>query len=235
MRYIGILLFILIFVGCEKDSPPMEEDKTYTVSGSVISSAGIGQGNIQVYYNATEFVTTSANGAWTISGLSNTNSIRPRDDDFTFDPIEVSVSSARNNLEFTATEIIETYTASGSVVDVSGSGIGDIKVYYNSTDFVTTDATGGWSISNLSNSNTIRPTDADYIFDPIEVIVNEAQSNIVFTGELKAYDVSGSINNVQEGIKVFYNATDFVTTDANGNWAISELRGTNIIRRGKNI
>lgn len=72
------------------------------------------------------------------------------------------------------------YSVSGRVVDSRGVGVAEVKIYFTPTAFALSDSDGMFTIVSLSGENTITPVKQSYRFDPSEVVVTTAVSNLQF-------------------------------------------------------
>ncbi|MBX3712533.1 MAG: S8 family serine peptidase [Lysobacter sp.] len=95
---------------------------TYSISGTITTSAGTGISGVTVSTGSTS-ATTNSSGAYTLSGLSNgTYTLTPSLSGYTFSPASRSVTVNGANVtgqDFTGT----------------GSGGGDVQTYTNGTDY----------------------------------------------------------------------------------------------------
>lgn len=76
-----------------------------------------------------------------------------------------------------------TYAASGRVINAFGTGLAQIKVYRNATDFVLTDASGGFSFSDLTGTTTLAVIDTAFSFSPPTVTVSGPTSGVTFVAQ----------------------------------------------------
>jgi hypothetical protein len=75
------------------------------------------------------------------------------------------------------------YAASGRVVNAFGSGVPNIKVYKNTTDFVLSDASGAFTISGLNGTNTLTATDSAFSFSPPSFVIDGPTTGLLFVAK----------------------------------------------------
>ena len=80
----------------------------------------------------------------------------------------------------TVNEPVLQFNVSGSVLDNDGLGVEAVKMYFETDDFTLTDSIGHWAVSGLVGGHTITPKKENHIFDPPQIIVDSAESNILF-------------------------------------------------------
>lgn len=74
------------------------------------------------------------------------------------------------------------YSVGGSLLDSFGNPIDSAKIIWDNSKFTFTDINGDWIISELTESNTIRPFAQNYKFNPQEVEVSSFVKNLDFVG-----------------------------------------------------
>lgn len=75
------------------------------------------------------------------------------------------------------------YAASGRVVNAFGTGIAQIKVYRNATDYVLSDASGAFSFSGLNGTTTLTSIDTAFSFSPPTVTISGPTSGVTFVAQ----------------------------------------------------
>ena len=75
------------------------------------------------------------------------------------------------------------YAASGRVVNAFGTGLAQVKVYHNATDFVLTDASGAFSLSGLIGTTTLTASDTAYSFSPPTFTISGPASGLTFVAK----------------------------------------------------
>ncbi len=76
------------------------------------------------------------------------------------------------------------FFVAGRIIDTSGNGLANIKVYYQTNAFVLSNQQGYWRTATLQDSATITPIDSIYTFLPITKKVLTTDSTLVFTAQL---------------------------------------------------
>jgi hypothetical protein len=71
---------------------------------------------------------TDQDGRWSMSGLRGTVTITPAKNGYTFSPMSTIVSSARDDVDFTASREDVSYAVSGRVLDCRGEGIPGVHI-----------------------------------------------------------------------------------------------------------
>lgn len=161
---------------------------TYSISGTITTSAGVGINGVTVS-NGSISTTTNSSGAWTLSNLANGSyTITPSLSGYTFSPASRSVTVSGANVtgqNFTGTPVASTYSVSGSVTTSGGSGIAGVTVSTGSAS-ATTNSSGAYTISGLANgSYTLTPSLTGYTFSPTSRSVTVSGANVTgqnFTG-----------------------------------------------------
>lgn len=200
--------------------------KTYAISGTVTDSTGTGLEGVTIAFDGNfTAVTTAADGTWSKSGLTGTVKVTPSKEGWNFTPPSTEVSSATNQLNFTAVQ--STYVISGKVVDSAGVALEGVSMVFNEGQFeaVSTSADGTWSKSGLSGTVAVTPSKQDWYFEPDKIEVTHTRTDLNFVGQRVTRSLAGTVTEPngqpiadvlisfdEEGIQA-------VTTDANGNWS----------------
>ena len=95
--FLPAFLLVLLFA-CEKTEPL----PSYALSGRVLGPDEQGLEGIKVYFAASDFVLTEADGSWEVVDVSGDLTITPLDPDYVFSPLSARVSEASSSLLFTA-------------------------------------------------------------------------------------------------------------------------------------
>lgn len=72
------------------------------------------------------------------------------------------------------------YSISGTVFNYYNSGVPNIKVYYGTTAFATTNAAGEFQIDNCTGTVILEPQDASYTFSPDAITVTKNSTGLTF-------------------------------------------------------
>ena len=102
-----IILLIIFLGGCSSGSGG--SNSLYNVSGKVENENGVGIGEVYISYsgsNATGSTKTLSDGSWKLSALKGSITITPNKEGYIFDPINHYVTSARDNVNFIADEVV---------------------------------------------------------------------------------------------------------------------------------
>ena len=74
------------------------------------------------------------------------------------------------------------YSASGRVIDDSGSAIEGVKIAYTPTEFVLSNSQGNWVITEFTSPATLTPSLENYTFSPASLQLTDSSNNVLFTG-----------------------------------------------------
>ena len=77
---------------------------------------------------------------------------------------------------------LTTFSVKGTVKNNFGFGLEGVKIYFNNSDFVTSDTHGNWSIEGLQRPVEISAIHANYEFSPTSILISGPQQNIMFKG-----------------------------------------------------
>jgi len=125
---------------------------------------------------------------------------------------------------------VKEYTISGTVINLSGGPIdGVILSISGDKDLVidTFDENGGWS-AVVEGSVTVKPSHEDYTFEPKEIVVTKANSEVNFTGSYTGpYTISGTVTDENQdpidNVVLIISGTDtdleVVDFDDDGAWS----------------
>ncbi|MBI2399296.1 MAG: proprotein convertase P-domain-containing protein [Xanthomonadales bacterium] len=154
---------------------------TYSISGTIANSSGVGIANVSVS-NGSASTTTNSSGAYTLSNLANaTYTITPTLSGYSFSPANRAVTVNGANVtgqNFTGTATTPTtYSISGTITNSSGAAISGVTVSTGAAS-ATTNSSGAYSIANLANgSYTVTPSLAGYSFSPVNRAVTISGAN----------------------------------------------------------
>lgn len=182
---------------------------TYTLSGTV-TGAVMKDVLITLSGASTATTTTNASGNYSFTGLTNGSYTAAATlAGYTFAPAtqKATINGANATLgNFVSTAIpVTTYTISGTVAStVVGAATGvTINLTGAATAIATTDASGNYSFTGLSNGNyTVAPVKTGYSFNPSSTAVNVSGANVSgtnFTATSKTgtrYSLSGAVTGV---------------------------------------
>jgi hypothetical protein len=76
----------------------------FSVSGKVQNNTGLGIDSVKINYSTNEFTYTDSNGNLIITDLIGANTLKPSKENYLFNPSQISVSSARTDMLFFATD-----------------------------------------------------------------------------------------------------------------------------------
>jgi len=211
-------LTLVALTGCSSGPSP----SAYTVRGRVtIATAPGGQpaGLDGVTIAATGGYTgaerTDQDGRWSMSGLRGTVTITPAKNGYTFSPMSTIVSSARDDVDFTASREDVSYAVSGRVLDCRGEGIPGVHIDLDGGYGMVTTGTGGaWSISGLQGRVTATPRAGSFKVYPANLAFTEASHDADFR---YGYTVSGKV--VDYGGKPLQNMGIWVNGSHCGAWS----------------
>ncbi|MBM7555767.1 PKD domain-containing protein [Halanaerobacter jeridensis] len=102
-----VILLLLFLGGCSGGSG--SSNSLYNLSGTVEDENGIGIEGVYISYSgsdATGSTETLSDGSWKLSALKDSVTITPRKEGYTFDPINRYISSAADDVDFRAEEIV---------------------------------------------------------------------------------------------------------------------------------
>jgi hypothetical protein len=162
---------------------------TYSISGTV-SGAIVSGVTVALSGTSTKSTTTDAFGNYSFTGLSNGGyTVTPSKAGFAFTPASQSATVNNANvppINFTSAAV-PTYTISGTVSGAIVSGV-TVALSGTSTASTTTDASGNYSFTGLSNGGyTVTPSKSGYTFTPANqsVTINNANTPPVnFTSQV---------------------------------------------------
>jgi hypothetical protein len=161
---------------------------TYSVSGSVTTSAGAAISGVSVS-NGSSSVSTNSSGAYTFTGLNNgTYTLTPSLSGYSFSPANRSVSVNGANVtgqSFTGTAAAATYSVSGTITTSTGAAISGVSVS-NGSSSASTNSGGAYTFTGLNNGTyTLTPSLSGYSFSPATRSVSVNGANVTgqgFTG-----------------------------------------------------
>jgi len=203
-----------------------------TIEGEIQGLDGNGLSNAILNYNASDTVMTKSNGSYKLTvPFAWSGRIIPEKGDLLFSPANkeyelITLSQTGQNYAELGPQSVN---VSGKLYfSPGGEPLANTAVYYGSTgDSVVTDATGFYSFVVQNGwTGIVKPRKTDYDFEPssrpyADINGHKETQDFWVAGspELKisghAADADG--NNLA-GVQIHYNNTDFVLTDADGNY-----------------
>ena len=124
----------------------------------------------------------------------------------------------------------ETYLVRGQVVNGSGNPISGVTISDGAGHSTSTDTSGNYTVSGFPTGvYTITASHINYAFIPISrtVTLPPNATNVVFTGTLLTYSISGQVVNEAStplsGVTISDSAGHSTGTGANGNYTLSGL------------
>jgi len=194
-------------------TPPV----TYSVSGLVSTSTGVGISGVTVSSGAASTTTDSA-GNFSIPNLANGSyTLTPSRSGYTFSPVTrtATVSGANVSAQnFTGTATVTTYNIAGRVANSGGAGISGVSVSTGAAS-ATTNASGDYTITGLANGTyTLTPSLAGYTYAPTSLSATVSGADL--TGRNFTATATGGITALSNGVAV---AGSTNSTTANSSFA----------------
>ena len=161
---------------------------TYTVSGLVTTSTGVGISGVTLSLGAASSTTDSA-GNFSIPNVANASyTLTPSASGYTFSPTNRAVTVSGANVtaqNFTGTASVSTFSVSGRVATAASVGINGVTVSTGAASALTNSA-GDYTISGLANGTyTLTPSLSGYSFSPTSLAATVSGANLTgrnFTG-----------------------------------------------------
>lgn len=236
-----ILIFLASSWGCTgfvgaQSSQPSPAPQAYTLSGTISPTTGGGGATVALTGAASATVTADSSGNFTFTGLANgTYTVTPSRTGYTFSPssltVTISGASVTSGVTFTASAL--TYSISGTISPTAGGSGATIALSGAATATVTTDASGNYTFSGLSNgSYALTPSHTGYTFNPTSqnaTISSASVTGINFTAtpQVGTFTISGTITPTAGGsgatVTLSGPAAANTTTDTSGNYTFSGL------------
>ncbi|MEQ1512549.1 MAG: proprotein convertase P-domain-containing protein [Lysobacteraceae bacterium] len=169
---------------------------TYTVSGTITTSAGAGINGVNVS-NGSSSTTTSSTGAYTLSGVANgTYTLTPSLSGYTFTPATRSVTVSGANVtaqNFTGAPVVDT-TPPSTVASLSATALGSSQINLNWAAATDTGGSGlaGYRIYSCTGASCT-------VFAQIATATAPPYSNTGLTASttyryyVQAYDNAGNV------------------------------------------
>lgn len=153
----------------------------YAVSGQVSDLGGQGIEGVTLTSSAGPgVVMTTADGNWSMSGLTGTVTITPAKPGWEFSPFYRIVDAAAEGINFTGT-----YEISGRITQVGGSGLGGATVTITG-DFgivtAVTDSAGNWRRSGLYGTVTLTAEKTGWVLTPSSLTTSGPAGDMNFSG-----------------------------------------------------
>ncbi len=154
---------------------------TYSISGTITTSAGVGINGVTVSTGGSS-TTTNSSGVYTIANLAaGSYTLTPSLTGYTFSPVNRAVSITSANVtgqNFTGTPPASTYSISGTITTSSGTAISGVTVSRGGAT-TTTNSSGVYSFTGLANGTyTITPSLTGYSFSPTSRAVTVNGANV---------------------------------------------------------
>ena len=171
---------------------------TYTISGSVRSSTGVGLENV-VVSTGDQWALTNAAGDYTIVGMVNgTYTVTPTLRGYAFTPTSKTATIADANA--TGMDFVwqPAFDITGIITDGNGAGMQGVTVTVGSRTAVT-NAAGVYQLLDLpAGDYTIEPSLSRYVFTPASrsVTLGPTATNQNFVGALETFSISGVITDL---------------------------------------
>ncbi len=236
-----VLVFLASSWGCTgfvgaQSSQPSPAPQAYTLSGTISPTTGGGGATVALTGAASATVTADSSGNFTFTGLANgTYTVTPSRTGYTFSPssltVTISGASVTSGVTFTASAL--TYSISGTISPTAGGSGATIALSGAATASVTTDASGNYTFSGLSNgSYALTPSHTGYTFNPTSqnaTISSASVTGINFTAtpQVGTFTISGTITPTAGGsgatVTLTGPAAANTTTDTSGNYTFSGL------------
>ena len=236
-----VLVFLASSWGCTgfvgaQSSQPSPAPQAYTLSGTISPTTGGGGATVALTGAASATVTADSSGNFTFTGLANgTYTVTPSHTGYMFSPssltVTISGASVTSGVTFTASAL--TYSISGTISPTAGGSGATIALSGAATATVTTDASGNYTFSGLSNgSYALTPSHTGYTFNPTSqnaTISSASVTGINFTAtpQVGTFTISGTITPTAGGsgatVTLSGPAAANTTTDTSGNYTFSGL------------
>jgi len=214
-------------------------NSSYEISGRVLDQGNGPVYNAQISLTGENIedrqVATDRGGSWSVSDLIGEVTITLDHEQYEFPDNEQVVNEADNTIRFTGQEI---YRASGDVVNQQGEGIAGADISLRGDNIensvVSTDEQGKWKQENLQGEVEVEVSKEGYSFSSTTQTVTGAQGDIRFTGR-EIYAANGMVQAEDgspiEGANIELSGEKIdgpitVTTNAEGTWSKSGLKGT---------
>jgi hypothetical protein len=161
---------------------------TYSISGTITTSAGVGINGVSVSTGGSS-TTTNSSGVYTIANLAaGSYTLTPSLSGYSFSPVNRAVSITSANVtgqNFTGTPPASTYSITGTITTSSGTAISGVSVSRGAAS-VATNSSGVYTFTGVANgSYTITPSLTGYTFSPVNRSVSVSGANVSgqnFTG-----------------------------------------------------
>jgi hypothetical protein len=237
----AVLVFLASSWGCTgfvgaQSSQPSPAPQAYTLSGTISPTTGGGGATVALTGAASATVTADSSGNFTFTGLANgTYTVTPSRAGYAFSPsrltVTISGASVTSGVTFTASAL--TYSISGTISPTAGGSGATVALSGAATATVTTDASGNYTFSGLSNgSYALTPSHTGYTFNPTSqnATINTASVtgiNFTATPQVGTFTISGTITPTAGGsgatVTLSGPAAANTTTDTSGSYTFSGL------------
>ncbi len=197
----GIIVVALVLSGCMS---PTNSVPTYSVSGYVTYNGNGLSGVTISFSDGLPSVITNSQGYWSQGGLTGSVTITPSLNGYTFNPSNLTVSGADNNVSFTAVPVIPNVTGSWNITTTySGQTISGEVLLLQSQDNTSQVAMiltqGAWNEGGEGFTGQI----------------NGNQISLMFTSSGQSISLNGTISNGLISGAVIYNGQSGTFTMSN--------------------
>ena len=210
---------------------------TFGIEGEVTIDDGAPLADALITLSGSQSVTTRTDiqGRYSFSGLptSGVYSLTVSKTHHTFSTPTVSMSTPAGNQTLNILGLLDRYTISGQVADLSGQGLPNAVVTLTGDQeaAAVTDDHGGYSFANLPGGGnyTITSSKSTYVFNPQAQTITDLNVNQIANFTLVTYSMGGRITKsdgspiVSALVTLAGGANKSTTTDANGNYGFSYL------------
>ncbi len=202
---------------------------TYSIAGTVTGASGA---TMTLSGAGSSSTTSDGSGNYSFSGLSNgAYTVTPSKASCTFSPTSLNVTISNANSSgnnFTAT------CSGGTTYSVAGTvtGASSVTLTLNTGGTATSDGSGNYSFSGLSDNTTyiITPSKTGCTFSPTTWTVTIVGANLTGKDFTCTYTVSGNVQTsggaAMSGVTVTLSNGSTTTTNGSGNYSFSGLAGT---------
>lgn len=155
--------------------------QTYSVSGTIIPTAGGSGATVTLSGASTATTTANSSGGYTFGGLANgTYAVTPSHTGYTFSPTSQTATVNGANvagINFTDTSQGSTFSISGTITPTVGGSGATVTLSGAAPAVTTANTSGNYTFAGLANGTyTVTPSNMGYTFSPVSqsVTVNGA-------------------------------------------------------------
>jgi cytoskeletal protein CcmA (bactofilin family) len=190
-------------------------------SGVTMTLSGSGSGSTETDSNGNYSFTSLSNGTYTVTPSKPGYTFKPKSETVTISGADVT------GVDFKASAV--TFSISGTVSGAVQSGVA-MTLSGNSSGTATTDASGNYSFSGLSNGTyTVTPSKPGYTFEPSSETVTISGTDVTgidFTSSAATHSISGQVTgDVKSGVTMTLSGSGSGNKITNflGNYSFSGL------------